>query len=31
MGSADPPGEIDEKLKSKNMKKGAVFYVYVIF
>jgi len=24
MGSADPPGEIDEKLKSKNMKKGAV-------
>jgi len=30
MGSADPPGKIDEKLKSENMQK-AVFYVYVIF
>jgi len=30
MGSADPPGKIDEKLKSKNMHKRAVFYAYVI-
>jgi len=31
MGSADPPGKINEKLKSENMQKGAGFYVYVIF
>jgi len=31
MGSADPPGKMDEKLKSENMQKTAVFYVYVIF
>jgi len=32
MESADPPpGKIDEKLKSENMQKTAVFYVYVIF
>jgi len=31
MKSADPPGEIDEKLNSENMQKRAVFYVYVIF
>jgi len=30
MGSADPPGKMDEKLKSENLKK-AVFYVHVIF
>ena len=31
MGSADPPpGKMDEKLKSENMQKRAVFYVYVI-
>jgi len=30
MGSADPPGKMDEKLKSENMPKRAVFYVYVI-
>jgi len=30
MGSADPPGKMDEKLKSENMQK-TVFYVYVIF
>jgi len=30
MGSADPPGEIDEKLKSKNMKKEqfSMFMLY---
>jgi len=27
MGSADPPGKMDEKLKSKNMQKRTVFYV----
>jgi len=28
MGSADPPpGKMDEKLKSENMQKRAVFYV----
>jgi len=31
MGSADPSGKIDEKLKSENMQKKAVCYVYVIF
>jgi len=31
MGSADPPGKRDEKLKSENMQIRAVFYVYVIF
>jgi len=31
MGSADPAWKMDEKLKSENMQKGAVFYVYVIF
>jgi len=30
-GSADPSGKMDEKLKSKNMQKRAVVYVYVIF
>jgi len=30
MESTDPPGKMNEKLKSENMKK-AVFYVYVIF
>jgi len=31
MGSVDPPGKMDEKLKSENMQKRAIFYVYVIF
>jgi len=31
LGSADCPGKMDEKLKSDNMQKRAVFYVYVIF
>ena len=32
MGPADPPGKMDEKLKSENMQKLAVFHhVYVIF
>jgi len=31
MGSADPPGKTDEKLKRENIQKRAVFYVYVIF
>ena len=31
MGSADPPEKIDEKLKSENVQKIAIFYVYVIF
>jgi len=31
MGLADPPGKMDEKIKSENMQKRAVFYVYVIF
>ena len=30
-GSADPPGKMDEKLKSENIQKRAVIYVYVIF
>jgi len=30
-GVSWPPGKMDEKLKSENMQKGAVFYVYVIF
>jgi len=25
MGSADPPGKMDEKLKSENMQKRAIF------
>jgi len=31
MGSADPLEKMNEKLKSENMQKRAVFYVYVIF
>jgi len=31
MGSVDSPGKMDEKLKSENMQKRAIFYVYVIF
>jgi len=31
MGSSYPSGKMDEKLKSENMQKRAVFYVYVIF
>ena len=32
IGSAAPaPGKMDEKLKSENMQKRAVFYIYVIF
>ena len=31
MGSAEPPGKMDEKLKSENMQKRAVLYVYVIY
>ena len=31
MGSADPPGKIDEKIKKRKHAKRAVFYVYVIF
>jgi len=31
MGSANPPGKMDEKLKSENMQKTPVFYVYVLF
>jgi len=31
MGSADPPGKMDEKIKSENKQKTAVFYVDVIF
>ena len=30
-GVSWPPGKMDEKLKSKNEQKRAVFYVYVIF
>jgi len=30
-GQLTPPGKMDEKLKSENMQKRAVFYVYVIF
>jgi len=30
IGSADPR-KMDEKLKSENMQKRAVFYVYLIF
>jgi len=30
MGSADPPGKMVEKLKSENMQKRAVFYVYIL-
>jgi len=30
-GVSRPPGKIDEKFKSENMQKRAVFYVYVIF
>ena len=30
-GVSWPPGKMDEKLKSENMQKRAVFYVYVIF
>jgi len=28
MGSAGPPGKMDEKLKSDNMQKTAVFYFF---
>jgi len=28
MGSADPPGKMDEKLKSENMQKRAMFMLY---
>jgi len=31
MGSADPPGKIDKKIKKRKHAKRAVFYVYVIF
>jgi len=36
MGSADPLGEMDEKLKSEkskseNVQKRAVFYVYMLY
>jgi len=31
IGSADPPEKMAKKLKSENMQKRAVFYVYVIF
>ena len=31
MGSADPPGKMDEKLRSENMQKRAVFYVVLYF
>jgi len=31
MGSADPLGKMDEKLKSENMQKEQFFNVYVIF
>jgi len=30
-GVSCPPGKMDEKSKSENMQKRAVFYVYVIF
>jgi len=31
-GSADPPGKwMKNKLKSENIQKRAVFYIYVIF
>jgi len=30
MGSADPSGKMDEKLKSENMQKRADFYVNVV-
>jgi len=29
IGSADPPGKMDEKLKSENMQNKSSFYVYV--
>jgi len=31
MESADPPGKMDEKIKSENMQKRAGFYVYATF
>jgi len=30
-GQLIPPRKMDEKIKSENMQKTAVFYVYVIF
>jgi len=30
-GQLTPPGKMDEKLRSENMQKTAVLYVYVIF
>jgi len=31
LGQLTSPGKMDEKLKSENMQKREVFYVYVIF
>jgi len=31
MESADRPGKVDEKVRSENMQKRAVFYVYDMF
>jgi len=31
MGSADPPGKMDEKLKNENMQKRAVFMFMIYF
>jgi len=31
MGSAEPPGKMDEKLKSENIQNRAVFNIYAIF
>jgi len=31
MGSADPPGKKDEKLKSENMQERAVSYMFVLY
>jgi len=31
MGSAKPPGKLDEKSKSENTQKTAVFHIHVTF
>jgi len=31
MGSADPPGKMDEKLNSENTQKRAVFYMFMLY
>jgi len=31
MGSAEPPGKMDEKLKSENMQKKEQFSVFILY